>query len=302
MGSVALPDRPLAVGELLDSAADLLRNRAKPLLALGLLLALVEQCALAPLWAARLPFWEEPLSYLPWLACGLGFESLAIGLLTVYAGRAARTALGGTPGGLVGPVLTAVAVAVVTLVAAFLLGAPWFVVYALFGLAVPVAAVDNAAGSIGRSFRLVTAGSLRAGMIRILGYGAWLGIRIAVAAASTTVLDRLFDISDPIVTAGVWVLVNGIAYPALACLDVVLHLENRIRVEGLDIELGRARATGRPVDDVLTPAPAGTGQLPPGPATPNPAFRPPDSYHPPTRMPSDADYPDQPHTPLGRQR
>ncbi|MGY0234527.1 hypothetical protein [Longispora urticae] len=301
MGSVALPDRPLAVGELLDAAADLLRNRAKPLLALGLLLALVEQCALAPLWAARQPFWDAPLSYLPWLACGLGFESLAIGLLTVYAGRAARTALGGTPGRLVGPVLTAVAVALVALVGAFLLGAPWFVVYALFGLAVPVAAVDNAAASIGRSFRLVTAGSLRAGMIRLLGYGAWLGIRIVVAAATQTVLDRLFDVSDPIVTAGIWVLVNGIAYPALACLDVVLHLENRIRVEGLDIELGRARATGRSVDDVLTPTPAGPGRLPPPPA--NPAYGPPPaSYRPPTRMPSDADYPDQSHTPLGRKR
>ncbi|GIG57221.1 hypothetical protein Lfu02_15930 [Longispora fulva] len=251
MGSVALPDRPLSVGELLDAAVELLRTRAKPLIGIGLILALLEQGALAPLWAARQPFWEAPTSYLPWLACGLGFESLAIGLLAGYAGRAARISLGGTPGGIAAPVLTAVLVAVTAAVSSLLFGVPWLVAYALLGFAVPVAVIDRTGNSFGRSARLVLAGSLRAGMIRLLGYCAWLGIRLAFALAAKTLLDQVFDLTDPLYVAAIWALINGIAYPALACLDVVAHLENRIRVEGLDVELGRARATGRPADDVL---------------------------------------------------
>jgi hypothetical protein len=49
----------------------------------------------------------------------------------------------------------------------------------------------------------------------------------------------------------VWALVNAVAYPALACLDAVLHLENRMRVEGLDIALSRALRLGAPTAQVL---------------------------------------------------
>ncbi|WP_412541740.1 hypothetical protein R8Z50_04065 [Longispora sp. K20-0274] len=251
MGSVALPDRPLSVGELLDAAVELLRTRAKALLGIGLVLAVLEQAALAPLWADRVAFWSSPTSYLPWLAVGLGCESLAIGLLAVYAGRTARTALGGTPGGVALPIFTAVLVALVMVTSAFAFGVPWVVAYALLGFAVPAVVIDRARNSFGRSARLVAAGGMRAGMIRLLGYGAWLGIRLAFAFAAKKLLDEVFDIDDPLATAAIWALINGIAYPALACLDVVAHVENRIRVEGLDIELGRARATGRPADAVL---------------------------------------------------
>jgi hypothetical protein len=42
--------------------------------------------------------------------------------------------------------------------------------------------------------------------------------------------------------------VNTVSYATLACLDAVLHLETRMRTEGLDIVAVRARQHGRPVD------------------------------------------------------
>ena len=45
-------------------------------------------------------------------------------------------------------------------------------------------------------------------------------------------------------------LACGVA-SALACLDVVTHLENRIRVEGLDIALSRVLRRGEPVEPVM---------------------------------------------------
>ena len=35
---------------------------------------------------------------------------------------------------------------------------------------------------------------------------------------------------------------NSVAYPALACLDAVTHLDTRMRTEGLDIQLARTPA------------------------------------------------------------
>jgi hypothetical protein len=40
------------------------------------------------------------------------------------------------------------------------------------------------------------------------------------------------------------VLANAVAYSALACVAAVLLLETRIRTEGLDIAIGRARSRG----------------------------------------------------------
>ena len=45
-----------------------------------------------------------------------------------------------------------------------------------------------------------------------------------------------------------WILANTVVYAALACLDAVLYLETRMRVEGLDVAVGRSRRLGRPVD------------------------------------------------------
>jgi hypothetical protein len=49
----------------------------------------------------------------------------------------------------------------------------------------------------------------------------------------------------------VWIAVNAAAYASIASLDATVHLETRMRLEGLDIALGRAGATGRPPASVL---------------------------------------------------
>jgi hypothetical protein len=49
----------------------------------------------------------------------------------------------------------------------------------------------------------------------------------------------------PFAAAIGWVVVDAIAYPALACLDACLHLENRMRTEGLDLALATASARRR---------------------------------------------------------
>jgi hypothetical protein len=49
---------------------------------------------------------------------------------------------------------------------------------------------------------------------------------------------------DALLLAGAAILVNGLAYPMLGCLDVALHLEARMRCEGLDIQLRGALRRG----------------------------------------------------------
>ena len=79
--------------------------------------------------------------------------------------------------------------------------------------------------------------------VRLSGYLGWGAIRIALILGSVRVAElflseanhRWLDVADLVVAAAV----NGIAYATLACLDAVLHLETRMRVEGLDIALGR---------------------------------------------------------------
>ncbi|WP_018348059.1 hypothetical protein [Longispora albida] len=243
---MALPTRPLSVGELLDAATELLRTRAKPLLLTGLGLAAAEQVLLTPLWDAVPPIRrflvhnEGMGDRFLLLTLGMVLECLAISVLAILASRAVLRDLGGVPGSLASPIVTTVLVTVLTGVAALMCGVPWLVVYALLGLAVPIAVIDRCGpfGSLGRSVRLVTAGGMRAGGIRLLGYGAWVLIRLAFIGAAAWGLEML-DLDGSWYRAAGTLLINAIAYPALACLDVLLHLENRMRVEGLDIELGR---------------------------------------------------------------
>ena len=54
--------------------------------------------------------------------------------------------------------------------------------------------------------------------------------------------------SFAIAMAGLLAVVDAVAYATLACIDAVLYLEVRMRVEGLDVAIGRLRRLGRPVD------------------------------------------------------
>jgi hypothetical protein len=56
---------------------------------------------------------------------------------------------------------------------------------------------------------------------------------------------------DHLVTGLAWLMVNSVAYPVLACLDTVLHVETRMRSEGLDIALQRAVRRGVSADAAL---------------------------------------------------
>jgi hypothetical protein len=106
-----------------------------------------------------------------------------------------------------------------------------------------------------RSLRLASRDALRATWIRVLGYAAWLIVRLGLITATITLVE-LFgsfptETVDRLVLAGTAVLANALAYPMLGCLDVMLLLETRMRTEGLDIALRRALTRGVATDSSL---------------------------------------------------
>ncbi len=271
MQSGVLPLRPLTVGELLDAAVALLRGNARVFLTAGVLLAAVEQALLYPLRAlgAAQPPWFLPYDdrlgeY--WLMIGVGFgaETAIIALLGGLTARAAGPALLGerlpgrrllapTGSRVAGVLLISVTAGLVGTVAALACLLPWIVVYALVGLAVPALVIDrvNVSRAVGRSAVLATRSGLRAAFVRLVGYVGWWAVRLALGVGTISLLDlasggKQSDTTLWLVAGVAWAMVNAVAYPALACLDAVLHLETRMRTEGLDISLGRAKVTGRP--------------------------------------------------------
>ncbi|MEN3309977.1 MAG: hypothetical protein V7603_6179 [Micromonosporaceae bacterium] len=161
---------------------------------------------------------------------------------------------------------------------------PWIAWYGLTGLAAPALIVDQRVplqsppagtrftavplprtdvpprpvgmfAALGRSIALVGRGRLRPAGIRLLGYLAWYMIRLALGLGGVAALNLVVYTRSTgwwwLITMAVWAMVNAVAYPALACLDAVLHLENRMRVEGLDIALSRALRRGAPTAPIL---------------------------------------------------
>jgi hypothetical protein len=265
--SGVLPLRPLTVGELLDAAVALMRGHARVLLAAGLVLAAAEQALLYPL---RIASSAEPPLLIPhlgtyWFMIGIGFgaEILIIALLGGLTARAAGPALFGQrmsarallrpAGSRFGAVLlVAVVAGAVGTAASLACLLPWFLVYPAVGLIVPALVIDRVGvfRAIGRSLVLSVRGGMRAAGVRLAGYVGWLAVRLALGIGTIALLDLALGGGEPQTlfrTAAVaWALVNAVAYPALASLDAVLHLETRMRTEGLDIALGRACATGHP--------------------------------------------------------
>jgi hypothetical protein len=264
--TAVLPRRPLTVGELLDSAVLLLRGQARLLLPLALPLALGEQALLHPLRVlagTRPPTWlvplHEPAAWWLLLAVGAGAEAAIVALLGNPAARAAGAALLGRQAGVrellhpAGARFTATVVAAVLVGAAVLFGAlcgpVWFLTVGLLGAVVPVLVVDRLPGSRvpGRALGLAVRAGGRAAGVRLLGHLGWWLLRVGVALGLCYGLAALglLDLAEPVAALVVatvgWAGVNTVAYPALACLDAVLHLETRMRTEGLDIRLSRAR-------------------------------------------------------------
>jgi len=273
-GAVLLPLRPLTVGELLDAAVSLLRAHGRALLPVAAVLAAIEQALLFPL---RQVASAVPPAYLPdfpelrdlelyWLllAVGAATEVTIIALLGGLTARAAGADVLGQRltarqllrpgGGRLGAVAVVAAVAGVTMFLAALAGPAWFLVYGLLGLAAPVVVLDRLGPgrALRRSVTLSCRAGLRAAFVRVVGYVGWLAIRVALGLGAYAALDALSlggaEWTAPM-SALAWLLVNTVAYPMLACLDAVLHLETRMRTEGLDILLSRAGRRGP-----LTPA------------------------------------------------
>jgi hypothetical protein len=278
-----IPLRPLTLSEILDAGVELLRRNATRLLITSAGLSLVEGLLLYPLQdlaGVSAPWYLPHLARLSqyWLlfAAGFGTELAIIAILGGLAARAALPALGVTvaPGPLRGrrptapkaaphrrrvggmAVLAAVVGLAGTLTAAagFL---PWIVWYAFTGLAAPVLIIEGRGplAALGRSFALVGRGGLRPGAIRVVGYLAWWAIRLALAAGGVAALQLTGQVSSrfALALAGLvaWVVVNTVSYAVLGCLDTVLHLENRMRVEGLDLALSRALRRGIPAEQIL---------------------------------------------------
>ncbi|MFC0508166.1 hypothetical protein [Micromonospora costi] len=261
--TVVLPRRPLTVGELLDSAVLLLREQAVVLVPFGAVLAVAEQLLLAPLRVAahvEPPVWWYAEGHLAayWLllAVGAATEGLIIALLGNPAARAARAALLGRsaragellrPAGARWPATLLLAlVAGAVMFTAALCGPAWFVGFALLGAAIPALVVDGTSlpRVLPRAAALAARGGLRAGLVRLLGYVGWWILRVGLATGLIFGLSGLDLVpagwAVPVAMVS-WAAVNMVAYPALACLDAVLHLETRMRGEGLDILLARAR-------------------------------------------------------------
>jgi hypothetical protein len=229
----------------------------------------VEQLILLPMRVSSatrppllLPYDDRLALYWVMVAVGFGSEITIIALLGGLTSRAAGPALLGDRlsarqilalrGARLGWVLLiATLVGGVGLAAAFACGVPWLLVYALVGLTVPALVIDRVGPlrAIGRGLRLVTRSGLRAAGIRLVGYVGWSAVRLALGFGSIALLG--LAVSDPdsgwlwLAATIAWAAVNAVAYPALACLDSVVHLETRMRTEGLDIALSRTRAVGQ---------------------------------------------------------
>ncbi|MEV6928852.1 hypothetical protein AB0M46_30785 [Dactylosporangium sp. NPDC051485] len=235
-----------------------------------MVLAVGEQALLYPLrgWAdMNLPWFAPHPSKAgeSWLAfCfGMSTEGMILTLLGGLAGAAAGPGLLGVaarPRDLLRQVLrralpllvVALVTAALILVTSLVLMLPWPLVFGLLGLASPALVVDRTGpfAAVGRSFRLAGR-NLRGAGIRLGGYFSWALIRIVLGLGGSYALELWLDHGQAAYTLAmiaIWAVVDAVAYASLACIDAVLYLEVRMRVEGLDVAIGRLRRLGRPVD------------------------------------------------------
>ncbi|MEV4637507.1 hypothetical protein AB0J80_09165 [Actinoplanes sp. NPDC049548] len=268
-----LPLRPMTLGELLDAAMTLLRARALPLLLTSGVLAVLEQALLMPLRAAAsatAPVYGPARGSFGswWVLASAGFatEGFIICLLGAIAAAAAGPALLGRPlrdrdvWKRVRPVptlLAAVVFGVACGAAAFAGFVAWLAVYGLLGLVSAVIVIDRK-GSFGRAARLAVRGGMRGGWTRLAAYLTWFAVRVALGAGWVAVFTTVSG-GRPQglawIAPAAWALANTVAYAALACVDAVLLLETRIRTEGLDIAISRARSRGQDEAAALVYAP-----------------------------------------------
>lgn len=229
------------------------------------------------------------LAFLGIVGVGLGTEAVAITLLGAAAARYAVPAFLG-PGldrRRVGPGRWLAVVAVALVIGAgatltwFAGGILWPLWYLSTGLIAPTLVADlrapvaprAVAGALARGpaggapapvpvgrgilrgLGLVYRSGLRPGSIRLLNYLAWLLVRLALGYGAWITAEELLGVVSSlwlgvIATTG-FAVADAVAYATAGCLDAVLQVEARIRLEGLDIAAGTARRLGTPLADVL---------------------------------------------------
>jgi hypothetical protein len=262
-----LPLRPLTSAEVLDAATGVLRHRPWRLLGAAALLAALEQLVLYPM-RRSLP---DPHAYLadlfggdtglgalwPVIAVGLGTEAVILALLGTIAARSAAPLIAGRsasalPARRPAAAVLALVVGAVAGVAAYLGGVGWLIWFMFSGAAAPVLVIDQVRGPFAALERAVSMAprSPRSGGVRLLAYLPWLVLRLVLTLSGSAVLLGAFDVRSDTVALVLdyvaFIAVNTIAYATMACVDAVAHVETRIRLEGLDIALARATATGAP--------------------------------------------------------
>lgn len=273
-----LPLRPLTVGELLDASVALLRTRGLLLVGLGVAAAAAEQAVLFPLRRfadvdiTNFPVGERWPAWTLLIVVGFALEATIIAVLGFPAAAAAPKAmlgraaprpeprprpifatavvalLAGAGCGLIA--LTAYAWPYTLFLLAFVTLGVWIWWYGSIGLAVPAVVIDRRGpfSAIGRSMALSSRGLLRTLRVRVLAYLSWFLIRLAWGYGVLVLIEQFYtppsNTGDNLMMAPIYLVVNAFAYPMLACLDVVLHLEARMRTEGLDIALRRSLRRG----------------------------------------------------------
>jgi hypothetical protein len=269
-----LPLRPMTLGELLDAATVLLRRRAAVLFGSAAVLAAAEQIALAPLRAGAYltpPYYGPAEDHVgAWwtvLAIGFGTETFVLTLLAGLAAAAAGPALLGraVPDRQLWrrarPLATTVAaglLAAAAAVCAFLGVLPWFVLFGLTAMTAPALVIDRARNPVGRSVVLAARSGVRGFWILVTAYLTWYAVRFALGAGWAALAEMVTG-SRPDWQAWLhpvsWGLANTVAYAALACVAAVLLLDVRVRTEGLDIAVSRARSRGDDAELALVHAP-----------------------------------------------
>ncbi len=282
VGSEELPWRPMTIGELLDAAIAVFQRRPIRILAVAIVLAALEQLALYPV---RHTVFAQPHAYqgvfsegvtaAMWtlIAYGIGTEAMVIGLLgAVTAGPARQLLLARTPGACprmsmrpVGAILLSAIVGIGAFATFWAGVVPWVFWFMFTGLVMPVLVNDARLGAKGhglpgrklsvpgaflRSFALVGRSGLRPGGIRLMAYVPFTLLRLLLAWGGVAELAKFIHVPLPLDYA-IWIIVNATAYACMAAVDATAHLETRMRLEGLDMELNRAVRGGTSVPEAL---------------------------------------------------
>jgi hypothetical protein len=278
--SAEFPLRPLTLGEVLDAGAAVLRRRPAILL-LAVLFAGAERFALRAAWTSLDPhvhsigaFFDHLGAYWKMISVGMGTEAFIFGLLGAFTAPVAVRLVTAEAGRVtvtlrrrwLSVIVTSAGVGAIATATFYLGGVPWLAWFMLSALAIPALVVDgavpgrngrlrNPVAVFGRSVKLASRGLL-AGRVRLLGYLPWVLLRLllfafgggeAVAGLLSITSDRAVTVIDWML----WITLNALCYTTVAGIDAAALLETRIRTEGLDIAVGRAARTGRPVEPVL---------------------------------------------------